>query len=72
VSDELGEDEVGVGTERGCGDKGPWTEDVAVSGIAGVDPRMALATPVGAHVLYLAQGVTVNDLPSEIADLIAP
>ena len=72
VTDELGEDALGGGTERGCGDKGPWRNDVAVSRIAGVDPRTALVTPVAADVLYLAEGVTVDELPSDVAELVVP
>lgn len=72
VTDEIGEEDLGVGTERGCGDKGPWSDDVAVSRVAGVDPRTALATPVAANVLYVAEGVTVDELPSDIAELVTP
>jgi hypothetical protein len=73
VTDEIvGKDDLGVGTERGCGSKGPWSKDVAVSRIAGVDPRTALVTPVAAHVLYVAEDVTVDELPSDIAELVAP
>lgn len=73
VTDEIvGAEELGVGTEQGCGDKGPWTKEVAVSSIAGVEPGIALVTPVAAHVLYVADGVAVNELPSDIAELIAP
>jgi hypothetical protein len=73
VTDEIvGKGELGVGTERGCGYKGPWSEGVAVSRIAGVDPRTALVTPVAAHVLYVGEGVTVDELPSDIAELVAP
>ena len=32
----------------------------------------ALATPVAAHVLYVAEGVTVDVLPSDIAEWVAP
>lgn len=73
VTEEIvGQDELGVGTERGCGEEGPWSDRVAVSRIAGVDPRTALVTPVAAHVLYLAHGVTVEELPSDIAELVTP
>ncbi len=41
---EVGQDDLGVGTERGCGEKGRWSTEVAVSRIAGVDPRTALVT----------------------------
>jgi hypothetical protein len=63
---------VGVGTERGCGDQGPWSDDVAVARIGGVDPRTALVTPVASYILYVAEGVSVDELPSDIAELVAP
>lgn len=63
---------VGFGTERGCGDNGPWSHDVAVARIAGVDPRTALVTPVAAYSLYVAEGVSLDKLPSDIAALAAP
>jgi hypothetical protein len=72
LRDEVGQDDLGVGTERGCGDKGRWSEAVAVSRIAGVDSRTALVTPVAVDVLYLAEGVSVDELPSDIADLVVP
>jgi hypothetical protein len=72
LSDEVGQDDLGVGTERGCGDKGRWSTDVAVSRITGIDPGTALVTPVAAHVLYLADGVTVDELPSDVAELVTP
>ena len=73
VTDEIvGSDDLGVGTERGCGDEGPWSDDVAVTRIAGIDPRTALATPVAAHVLYVADDVAVDELPSDIAELLVP
>lgn len=73
VTDEIvGKDDLGVGTERGCGDKGPWSSDVAVSRISGIDPRTALVTPVAAHVLYVANDVAVDELPRDIAELVAP
>jgi hypothetical protein len=72
VAEEVGEEDLGVGTERGCGEKGPWSDDVAVSRVAGVDPRTALATPVAAQVLYVAQGVGVDELPNDIAELVTP
>lgn len=72
VTEEIsGQDDVGIGIERGCGDKGRWSDEVAVSRIAGVDPRSALVTPVAAHVLYVAEGVTIDELPSKIAELVA-
>jgi len=67
-----GREEVGVGTERGCGDKDPWSNEVALYGIAGIDQQTALVTPVAARVLYVAEGVSVNELPSDIADLVTP
>ncbi|MGH3361317.1 MAG: hypothetical protein ACRDOM_02570 [Nocardioides sp.] len=72
VTEEIGEEELGVGTERGCGHKGHWSGEVAVSRVAGVDPRTALATPVAAKVLYVAEGVAVDELPSDIAELVTP
>ena len=72
VTDEIGGRELGVGTERGCAAAGPWSQDVAVSRVAGVDPRTAVATPVAAHVLYVAQGVGVEELPGDLAELVAP
>lgn len=72
VTEEIpGKDDVGVGIERGCGDKGRWSDDVGVSRIAGIDPRTALVTPVAAYVLYVAEGVTIDELPSKIAGLVA-
>jgi len=72
ISAEIVQHDLYVGTQRGCGDKGRWSEAVAVSRIAGVDPRTALVTPVAADVLYLAEGVTVDELPSDVADLVVP
>ena len=73
VTDEIvGEDEAATGTERGCGDQGRWSQDVAVARVAGVDRHTALVTPVASHVLYLAQGVSVDDLPRDVAKLVAP
>ncbi len=43
-----------------------------MSRIRGVEPGTALVTPVAARVLYVAEGVTVNELPSGIAALVAP
>lgn len=72
VTEEIsGRDDVGVGIERGCGDNGRWSDDVAVSRIAGVDPGTALVTPVAARLLYVAEGVAIDELPSKIADLVA-
>ena len=46
VTEEVrGREQVGVGTERGCGDKGPWSDEVALYGIAGIDRRTALVAP---------------------------
>lgn len=70
VTEEIvAHDDLGTGIERGCGDDGRWSDKVAISRIEGVDPRTALVTPVAANVLYLAQGVSVDELPSDIADL---
>ena len=71
VSQEIpARDEIGVGTEHGCGDNGPWSETVAVNRIAGVDPGTALVTAVAADVLYLAEDVTLDELPSRLAELV--
>ena len=73
VTDEIvGEDEGAFGTERGCGCRGPWSDDVAVARVPGVDPRTALVTPAAAHVLYVAEGVTIDEIPGDIAELAAP
>ena len=73
VSDEItAYDDLGNGRERGCGYKGPWTTEVALSRIHGVDPRIALVTPVAAHTLYVAEGATLDDLPSAIAERVVP
>lgn len=73
VTEEIGgEGDLVVGTEKGCGDNGPWSKELALSRIAGVDPRTALVTPVAAHVLYVAEGVTVDELPPDVARLVAP
>ena len=56
----------------GCGVKSPWSDDVAVTHIAGIDPRTALVSPVAAYTLYVAEGVSVDELPSDIAELVAP
>ena len=72
VSDEIAaHDDLGAGSERGCGSKGPWNTEIALSRIDGVDPRTALVSPVAAHVLYVAEDVTLDELPSDIAELVA-
>ena len=63
----VGKDDVGVGVERGCGDDGVWSEEVAVSRIAGVDSQAALVTPVAARVVYVAEDVAIDELPSRIS-----
>jgi len=69
VSDEItAHDELGVGLEHGCGDNGPWTDRVAVNRIHGLDPATAVVTAVAAHVLYVAQGVTIDELPGRIRE----
>lgn len=73
VTEEIqARDQVGVGTERGCGDNSQWSDEVAVNRIAGIDPRTALVTPVAARRLYVAEGVRVHELPSDIANLVSP
>src|SRR4051794_38636349 len=49
-------DDLGTGEERGCGWKGPYTEEIALYSIPGVDPRLAVASAVSAHTVYLALG----------------
>jgi hypothetical protein len=45
---------------RGCGsDQRP----IALNQTPGIDPMMAVASPVAAHVVYPAPGVTPQDLP---------
>lgn len=56
-------DELGTGEEHGCGDDGPYEQVIAMNAIPGVDPELAIASPVSAHTVYLAPGVTPNDLP---------
>jgi hypothetical protein len=72
VTEEIGGTGLGVGTQRGWGAKGRWSEDVAVSRIAGVDPRTALAAPVAVDVLNVARDVTVSELSSDLAELVGP
>lgn len=72
VTEEVGGHDLGVGAERGCGDDGPWSQDVAVTRIPGVDPRTALATPVSAELVYLARDVRVDELPGDLAELLSP
>jgi hypothetical protein len=71
VSEEIvAHDELGSGIERGCGWKGPWKDEVALSRIHGVDPRTALVTPVASHVLYVAEDFTLDDLPRNVSELV--
>lgn len=73
VTEEIiAHDDLGVGTERGCGDDGRWSDKIAISRIDGVDPRTALVAPVAADVLYVAQGVMLDELPSAVAELVVP
>jgi hypothetical protein len=71
VTDEVGGTELGVGRQRGCGARGHWSETVALSRIPGVDPGTAVATPVAADIVYVAQGVPVSELPGNLAELLA-
>lgn len=63
-------DDVGLGKEHGCGWRGPYIRSIGMNSIPGVDPRLALASPVSAHTVYLAGGVTPLDLPEEIGTVI--
>ena len=58
-------DELGIGEERGCGWKGPYTQKISMNQIPGVDSGLALASPVSAYTVYLAPGVTADDLPEQ-------
>jgi hypothetical protein len=56
-------DDLGTGEVRGCGGEGPYKQVIAMNSIRGVDPGLAIASPVSAYTVYLAPGVTPNDLP---------
>jgi hypothetical protein len=51
--------ELGDGTLHGCGS---YQRPVALNRTPGIDPHIAVASPMAAHVLYLAPGVTPQDL----------
>lgn len=53
--------ELGVGTLR-CGS---YARPIALNRTPGVDPDIAVASPIAAYVLYLAPGVTPQDLPDK-------
>src|SRR6478672_4565877 len=55
--------DLGDGTERGCGSKGSHGRQIALSRIPGIDPRVAVASPMAAYLVYLAPGVSPRDLP---------
>lgn len=65
-------DELGTGEERGCGWKGPYTLEIAMNSIPGVDQKLAIASPVSAHTVYLAPGVTPDDLPERFGTVTVP
>lgn len=62
-------DELGTGKERGCGGKGPYKREITMYSIPGVDAGLAIASPVSAHTVYLAPGVTTDDLPKEFGNV---
>ncbi len=64
-------DELGTGEERGCG-KEPYSQEIAMNAIPGVDPGLAIRSPVSAHTLYLAPGVTSDDLPERFGTVTVP
>ena len=72
VTDEIGEDDLGIGTERGCGDRGPWSRDVAVSRLPESTREPSSPRPWPRTFLHVAQGVAVDGLPSDLAELVAP
>ena len=63
-------DVVGTGSEHGCGLKGSYRDPIAMNSIPGVDPHLALASPVSAYTVYLAPGVTPSDLPDKVGTVI--
>jgi hypothetical protein len=69
TSDEvLSGNDLGTGTERGCGDKGSYSLAISMSETPEVSSRLVLASPTEARTLWLAEGVTPLDLPAAIAD----
>lgn len=65
-------DEFGTGEERGCGWKGPYTLEIALYSIPGVDSHVAVASAVSARTVYLAPGVTPNGLPEKFGTVTVP
>ena len=63
-------DTLGTGSEHGCGWKGSYRDPIAMNSIPGVDPHLALASPVSAYTVYLATGVTPSDLPDKVGTVI--
>ena len=71
TSEEVPEGEVlRDGTERGCGQKGRWSQAVSLAIVPGVDPRIALATPIAGNTLYLSVEASEEDFPSQIVELL--
>ena len=62
-------DELGTGEEHGCGWKGPYGHSIAMNSIPGVDPGLAIASPVSAYTVYLAPGVKPLDLPETLRNV---
>jgi len=58
-------DDLGDGTERGCGSKGSYERRIALSKIPGTDPKIAVASPMAAYLVYVAPGVNAQDLPEK-------
>ena len=67
-----GGDDLGTGEERRCGSKGAYSRGIAMSSIPGVDPRIAIASPVSAYTVCLAPGVTPFDLPEKFGTVTFP
>ena len=55
--------DLGDATERGCGTKGSYERQVSLTTIPGIDPKIAVASPTAAYLVYLAPGVRAQDLP---------
>ena len=56
---------LGEGTLHACGSKGSYERRVALSKIPGVDPKIAIASPMAAYLVYLAPGADARDLPEK-------
>jgi hypothetical protein len=65
-------EEFGTGEERGCGWKGTYTQEIAMHLIPGVDAGLAIASPVSARTVYLAPGVTPDELPEHFGTVTVP